>query len=355
MNRSHLATSLILTASASLFAVQGCNTSTDLPPVPQQTDQGTGGTPAAGVTTGGTSGVAAPTGGTAAVAVGGGGTPGPTTGGTPGVTPATGGTPAVGLPTGGTPAVGQPTGGRATVATGGSPVTVATGGAHVITPTTGGTPGVITETGGAPVVTAPTGGAGAVNTGKTVTFTTGKAAGAMSGWAFVAMGTTDTVSDPTCGTAKALITEAAPCATTTNWSTTASLCVTGSVPIADAPTYASWGLSIGVNASATDGVGLGQSFSSVTIAVTGSPLTGLRATVHKAGEAAKVSYCATLTPGTAIPLTSFITDCYNGTAAIGTKITAADVPNIDKIGVQVSSGTVAIPVTNLCITGITFS
>ena len=353
MNRSHLATSLILTAAASLFAVQGCNTATDLPAVPPQPT--TGGTPAVDVTTGGTSGVAAPTGGSAAVAVGGGGTPGPTTGGTPGVTPATGGTPAVGLPTGGTPAVGQPTGGRASVATGGSPVTVATGGAHVISPTTGGTPGVITETGGAPVVTAPTGGAGAVNTGKTVTFTTGKAAGAMSGWAYIAMGATDTASDPTCGTAKALITEAAPCTTTTNWSTATSICVTGNVPIADAPTYASWGLALGVNASATAGVGLGQAFTSVAIAVTGSPLTGLRATVHKAGEAASVSYCAALTPGTAIPLTSFITDCYNGATAAGTKITAADVPNIDKISVQVSSGTVAIPVTNLCITGITFS
>jgi hypothetical protein len=61
-----------------------------------------------------------------------------------------------------------------------------------------------------------------------------------------------------------------------------------------------------------------------------------------------------MTSGTAIPFASFATDCYNPVPT-GAKITATDVPNIDRINVQVSSGTAAITVTNLCITGITFS
>jgi hypothetical protein len=61
-----------------------------------------------------------------------------------------------------------------------------------------------------------------------------------------------------------------------------------------------------------------------------------------------------MTPGTAIPFTSFTTKCYD-TPPDGVALTLADVPNIDSIAVQVSSGPTAITVTDLCITGITFS
>jgi hypothetical protein len=57
--------------------------------------------------------------------------------------------------------------------------------------------------------------------------------------------------------------------------------------------------------------------------------------------------------GSALTITSFTTTCYD-TAKPGTALTAADVPNIDKVGVQVSSGTAAISVSKFCITGITF-
>ena len=156
-----------------------------------------------------------------------------------------------------------------------------------------------------------------------MTIANGKALGAMTGWGFVAMGTTDTVSDPTCGTGKTAITATTACATSTNWSSTTALCVTGSVPIADTA-YASWGLSVGVNSSATAGGGLGQAFTSMAVTVTGTPSTGLRVQVHRAGDADSISYCVdSYTSGTATPLTSFITDCYNGTSAKGTKITSA--------------------------------
>jgi hypothetical protein len=119
------------------------------------------------------------------------------------------------------------------------------------------------------------------------------------------------------------------------------------------PDYSgNWGVSVGVNADTAAG-GLAQSFTSMTIAVTGTPSSGLRAVVHRKGDPDATSYCFAMTSG-AMTLTSFNTKCYD-TPADGVALTAADVPNIDKISVQVSSGTAAITVTSLCITGITFA
>jgi hypothetical protein len=206
-------------------------------------------------------------------------------------------------------------------------------------------------TGGA--VAYPTGGAATANTGKTVTFVSGKAVGAMTGYGWTSLGATDTISSPTCGASMAPITGATPCNSITNWSSTTALCVSGNVPIADVPTYASWGLDIGVSATYPATGGLGQSFTSITISVTGSPLTGLRAQVHRLGDPVGTSYCAPITSGTAIRFTTFSVDCYN-TVPKGPFIAAADVTNIDIVDVQVPSGAAAIAVTNLCITGITF-
>jgi hypothetical protein len=228
-----------------------------------------------------------------------------------------------------------------------------TGGTSIVNPT-GGTI-IVNPTGGTTTVT-PTGGtASSVPTGTTVTFASGKASGAMVGYGWVAMGSADSVTDPTCGPGKTPITSATPCTTSTTWNSPTALCITGNVPaLGTPPDYTgNWGVSVGVNADTIVGGGLAQSFTSITIAVSGSPSTGLRAVVHKKGDPDATSYCATLTAG-AMPLTSFSTTCYN-TATPGTAITAADVPSIDKISVQVSSGAAAIAVTSLCITGITFA
>ena len=176
----------------------------------------------------------------------------------------------------------------------------------------------------------------------------------MTGYGWVALGKDDTVTDPKCGTSA--ITSTTQCAATT-WSTTDSLCMSGSIPALPAsPTSAdysnNWGIMLGINATDPEGGGLGQSFSSVTITVTGSPTSGLRAKVHKKGGPSD-GYCAPYTSG-AIPFTSFTTECWNTTSP-GTAITAADVPNIDQIGIQVPSSQTAITVSNLCITGITFA
>lgn len=173
------------------------------------------------------------------------------------------------------------------------------------------------------------------------------------GYGWVALGSKDSISDPKCGTAE--IKDGTSCASTT-WSTKDSLCMSGSIPALDAttPDYTNnWGVQLGVNSTEPAGSGLGQSFTSITIAVSGTPSSGLRAKVHRKGDPASTDYCAPYASG-AIPLTSFTTTCYD-TAKPGTAITAADVANIDQIGIQVPSSTTAITVTNLCITGITFA
>jgi hypothetical protein len=248
-----------------------------------------------------------------------------------------------------------------TTATGGTThattSTTATGGTTYATttssPATGGsttTPPTTTATGGTPPAGGSTGGP---PTGTTVTFANGKGVGAMTGYGWVALGSLDSLSDPKCGTSP--FTSTTNCAAAT-WSTTTSLCITGAVPALGAtPDYTNnWGVSVGVNSTDPAGTGLGQPFTSVAITVTGSPTSGLRAMMHKKGDPDATSYCATLTSGTAMPMTGFSTTCYTP-ASPGTALTAADVPNIDKISVQVSSGPAAVTVANLCITGITFA
>ena len=236
--------------------------------------------------------------------------------------------------------------GGATVVSAGGATVVKSGGVTVVNS------GGVSSAGGVTTV----GGSTSVGpTGNTVTFASGKAVGAMVGWGWVALGSADTISDPTCGPSKAFITAAAQCAAF-NWSSTTALCITGSIPaLGTPPDYTgNWGVSVGVNATdTTPSGGLGQSFTSITITVSGTPDIGLRATVHRKGDPDATSFCYALTSGTAIPLTSFTTSCYT-TASPGTAITAADVPNIDKVSVQVSSGTAAITVASLCITGIAF-
>lgn len=230
----------------------------------------------------------------------------------------------------------------------GANTVVGNGGTTGVTTSTG-----VTATGGTVTTTTATVNP---NTGKAVTFKAGKAEGAMSGYGFVALGKSDSISSPTCGASKVLITSTTPCAADPNWSSATALCVSGSIPANTAKDYTNnWGLLVGVNATNPSTGGLNQAHTAVTIDVTGAPLTGLRAKVHRKGDAAGTDYCAVLTSGTAMPLTSFTTTCYDP-AKPGTAITTADIPNIDQISVQVSSDeAAAITVTDLCITGITFT
>jgi hypothetical protein len=200
----------------------------------------------------------------------------------------------------------------------------------------------------------PTGGTPAAS-GNAVTFASGQAQGAMTGYGWVAMGPSgDTVSSPDCGAAApyATITNAAPCLTQTHWNTADSLCITGAIPaLGTPPDYSgNWGIEIGVNANSDAVSAIGTAHASINVAVTGAA-AGLRVNIHRKGDPDNTPYCASYT-GAAIPLTSFNTACWDNS---GTAFTAADAPNIDKVMIQVPSGTAAVTVTNMCMTGITFN
>jgi hypothetical protein len=57
-------------------------------------------------------------------------------------------------------------------------------------------------------------------------------------------------------------------------------------------------------------------------------------------------------PGLSVLFTNFNTACWDGS---GTRLAAADVANLDKLGIQIPAATTAIAVANLCLLGITFT
>lgn len=194
-------------------------------------------------------------------------------------------------------------------------------------------------------------------TGNATNFCNGKAQGLFQGWGWVALGKLDTITDPTCDTAKAAITKDVPCTTTTNWSSNNGLCMSGSIPALPATPVQTdyddnWGIQIGVNSSEPPGTTIAlTSAASVTFTVSGTPMTGLRAMLHRAGDSDSTTYCANMTSGTKISITAFNTKCWDSS---GTALTSADLSKIDKAGVQVSSTASAITVTNLCLNSIVF-
>jgi len=227
--------------------------------------------------------------------------------------------------------------------TGGSGGSSAAAGTHAGgTPATGGT----TAAGGSPA-------AG----GNTVTFSSGAAVGLMSGYGWIAMGTDgDAATSPTCGTTAPYtsITATAPCTTQTQWDSTSALCITGTIAALSAttPDYSgNWGLEVGVNANSDGTSAIGKSFSTISVAVSGTPTAGLRVDIGTTTSLSTAPYCALWTAGP-IQLTSFNTACWDNS---GTQMTAADVPNITKVMIQVPSSTSAITVSELCMTGITFN
>jgi hypothetical protein len=191
-----------------------------------------------------------------------------------------------------------------------------------------------------------------------VTFASGKAVGAMTGYGWVALGSLDSITDPTCGASKTPITSTAACAADVNWSATDKLCITGGCPVlGTTPDYTNnYGVVVGVNAGDAGGTGdaslvLGQAFTSITIATTGMPTSEVRAQIHIKGDADSKSYCLKYTTG-AMTLTSFATDCY-ATSPTGL-FPAASASNIDKVSLEAVSATTAVTVTSMCMTGITF-
>lgn len=210
-----------------------------------------------------------------------------------------------------------------------------------------------------------------------VNFCNGKAQGVLTGYAYIALGSQDTALDPKCATdpknptTTQQITNATPCPSTgtTVWNTTSALCITGTIPAVTTPSgstspdYTSdWGLQIGMNTvdppatSAGSGT-LGKTYTHMTYTTTGSitPTNqAIRAIIHLVSMGTTDNpYCATMSAsGKAMTLTSFNTACWDGT---GTALKATDIPNIDKIGIQISSDvTNSYTVSNYCLTGVQF-
>ena len=185
-------------------------------------------------------------------------------------------------------------------------------------------------------------------------FCNGRAVGVLTGWGWVALGASDTITDPTCDTAKAAITKEVDCKTVTNWTQSNALCMSGSIPAlppaataTDSDYSNNWGVQVGVNAKDPNAAMGGSGYKTITFSVTGTPTTGLRALVHRSGDASGLSYCAPMTPGTAVTLTTFNTKCWGSG---GDNLTDADVPSIDQVSVQVTATEAAITVDKLCLT-----
>jgi hypothetical protein len=189
----------------------------------------------------------------------------------------------------------------------------------------------------------------------TVAFCSGLAVGAMTGYGWVALGSADTLTDPTCDTANAPITADSPCEANTNWNKPDALCMTGSIPALPTEPVQSdydsnWGVQVGVNAKDPNAA-MGMSWKTITFSMSGAPTTGLRAVLHRAGDSPDIGYCAQMTPGTALSFSDLKTNCWNST---GEALTDADTANIDQVGVQVNSSAAAASVDSLCITKIEF-
>jgi hypothetical protein len=182
-----------------------------------------------------------------------------------------------------------------------------------------------------------------------VRFNNGQAEGAINGYAWVAPSPAAMVSDPLCGGKR--ITSTQPCSGLPSWNAANALCVSALIPaVTQASDYSNnWGLSLGVNAGVTGPTTgaqavLGRAYKSVTFKVAGAPLTGLMASIQKQGD--YQSYLAKMTPGVPIPFTQFASDYFQTTPK--GYLSAADVPKITSIGIQVSSGDQEINISNLC-------
>ncbi len=202
-----------------------------------------------------------------------------------------------------------------------------------------------------------------------VCFEAGKASGVMTGYGYIALGKLNTATSPVCdntangGSATEAITKDTPCPENGGksvWSTPeAGLCMSGSIPIVTGGDYDNnWGLQIGCNVSDPAGSTLGTSYSKITFtfndsAVSPKMTAGIRGEIHVKDDAADKTYCATVTSGKETSLVAFNTKCWDSS---GDSLTDEMIPNIDKIGIQLSSDDLkAYEVKDFCWSGLTFT
>ena len=148
------------------------------------------------------------------------------------------------------------------------------------------------------------------------------------------------------------------------WKNEGDLCISGSIPKVVGGDYKSnWGLQIGVNtadppATAAGAGTLGKTYSTIALTYTGTVAPdnkAIRAVIHLVSQGCSDDpYCATIC-SRARRWTSPRSTPSAGASAGGATLTAADIPNIDKIGIQISSDvTNDYTVNDFCLTGIQF-
>jgi hypothetical protein len=200
-----------------------------------------------------------------------------------------------------------------------------------------------------------------------VCFSKGQAKGLMTGWSYIALGSVDVATSPVCdntangGTCSEKITKEKPCPEQggkTMWNNPdKGLCLSGSIPVVTGGDYTgNWGVQIGWNASDPAGTPIGKTFSKINFTWTGTvdPLNpAMRGELHRQGDSAETTYCATVRSGEDISLSAFNTKCWDKT---GVDLTTDDVAKIDKMGLQVSADDKkAYTITDLCVTKVTFT
>jgi hypothetical protein len=171
----------------------------------------------------------------------------------------------------------------------------------------------------------------------------GMAVDFMDGKGWVALGSQDTLTTPTCDASGPPITSANPCNTRPNWGSRTSLWISGNLPALPAsPTQSdydnNWGVRLGVNArDPIDSIGPDISyFTTVAFSFNSEPKTGWRAFVHRKGDPDAVTYCIdNIVPFENFSLSKFNTKCWGDPTSV--HLTPADLPSIDQIGLSLSS------------------
>jgi hypothetical protein len=245
-----------------------------------------------------------------------------------------------------------------------------------------------------------------------VNFCSGKAQGAMTGYGFIALGIQDSVSSPVCAEDPKDLNNTRPitappigeceaegktCPRTGQavWNAADKLCISGKIPKVQNADYTSnWGLQIGVNTADPPAENGGQTLGEVTSdaasfttvalttegSITASPsgTPTVRMVIHLKTQGCTWNpYCATMAASDkAAILANFNTQCWNGSKCATSapscftcngdadclankccdQLKPEDIPNIDKIGVQICSDTSReYTAEDYCLKGITFT
>jgi hypothetical protein len=191
------------------------------------------------------------------------------------------------------------------------------------------------------------------------TFLSGRAQGALTGRGSVSLGVIDTVTSPTCngmqigGLSPSMppVTFNSTCRpSAVTWDSTTGLCVSGTIPGSSSnPSYMDymidWGIMVGV-ATREPVQAIGVAYSSIALTVSGWDSGALFAVIHLDNDASNLTYCARMTSGTAIKLSSFNTECLFGS---GKRLAEGDAERIDRIGVQIPPSQSRTTVTDFCL------